>query len=54
VRLRMSADRKTISETKEYHYKEFATAGKPATTDERNPAEGSVLVFDRQQTNEPR
>jgi hypothetical protein len=49
VRLMMSADRKTISETKEYHYKEFAAA---ANADDRNPAEGSILVFDR--TNEPR
>jgi hypothetical protein len=44
VRLTMSADGKTIRETKEYHYTE---TGKNPGSD-RNPAEGSILVFDRQ------
>jgi hypothetical protein len=41
VKLTMSADRNTIRETKEYH----------ASKDDPNPAEGSVLVFDRQSSN---
>jgi hypothetical protein len=40
VKFIMSADRNTIRETKEYRY-----------GDEPNPAEGSVLVFDRQSSN---
>lgn len=48
VKLMMSADRNTISETKQYHYKEFPAPGKTASSDEPNPAEGSILVFDRQ------
>src|SRR5262249_2298232 len=51
VRFVMSADRKTIRETKEYHYKEFAATGKTGGNDEPNPAEGSILVFDRQSSN---
>jgi len=51
VKLTMSADGKTIRETKEYRYKEFADTGKPPSSDERNPAEGSILVFDRQPPN---
>jgi hypothetical protein len=51
VKLTMSADRNTIRETKEYHYKEFAASDKTASSDEPNPAEGSVLVFDRQSPN---
>jgi len=51
VRLVMSADRNTIGETKEYHYKEFAPTDKTASSDEPNPAEGSILVFDRQSSN---
>jgi hypothetical protein len=41
VRLTMSADRNTIRETKEYH----------VSNEDANPAEGSVLVFDRQSSN---
>ncbi|HEY2383968.1 MAG TPA: hypothetical protein VGK48_22565 [Terriglobia bacterium] len=51
VNLAMSADGNTIHEVKEYHYKEFADTGKAAASDDRNPAEGSILVFDRQQPN---
>src|SRR6185436_11827984 len=51
VKLVMSADRKTISETKEYRYTELAATGKAAVSDEPNPAEGSILVFDRQSSN---
>ena len=51
VKFMMSADRNTIRETKEYRYKEFAAAGKTASGDEPNPAEGSILVFDRQSSN---
>jgi hypothetical protein len=49
VRLMISADRKTIRETKDYQYKEFASTDK--TSNAPNPAEGSVLVFDRQSSN---
>jgi hypothetical protein len=42
VRLMMSADRNTLRETKEYRF---------TGSDEPNPAEGSVLVFDRQPSN---
>lgn len=48
VTLKLSADGNTIRETKEYHYKELASADKFAGNDDLNPAEGSVLVFDRQ------
>jgi hypothetical protein len=48
MKLTMSADGKTIRETKEYHYKQFAAAGQAASADEPNPADGSILVFDRQ------
>ena len=48
VRLIISPDRKTIRETKEYQYKEFAATDKTTSSTEPNPAEGSVLVFDRQ------
>lgn len=41
IKLTISADRNTIRETKEYHF----------TNDDPNPAEGSVLVFDRQSPN---
>lgn len=41
VKLTMSADRKTIRETKEYHL----------SNEDANPAEGSVLVFDKQPAN---
>ena len=51
VTLKMSADRNTIRETKEYHYKQLASTDKLAGNDEPNPAEGSVLVFDRQSSN---
>lgn len=51
VKLVMSADRNTISETKEYRYTEFAANGNAAVSDEPNPAEGSILVFDRQSSN---
>jgi hypothetical protein len=51
VKLLMSADRKTIRETKQYQYKEFAAPDKSAASDEPNPAEGSILVFDRQPSN---
>ena len=51
VRLMMSADRKTIRETKEYQYKEFAATDKTPSNAEPNPAEGAVLVFDRQSSN---
>ena len=50
VKLMMSADRNTIRETKQYQYKEFAATDKTAS-DEPNPAEGSILVFDRQSSN---
>jgi hypothetical protein len=48
VKLVMSSDRNTIRETKEYHYKEFAATDKTTGSDDPNPAEGSILVFDRQ------
>lgn len=48
VKLIMSADRNTLRETKEYHYRESDTAGKAAVSEDPNPAEGSILVFDRQ------
>jgi hypothetical protein len=48
VRFTMSADGNTIRETKDYHYKESAAADKTTRSDEPNPAEGSILVFDRQ------
>jgi hypothetical protein len=48
VRFTMSADGNTIRETKEYRYKEFVGAQKSTSSDERNPAEGTVLVFDKQ------
>jgi hypothetical protein len=51
VKLTMSADGKTIRETKEYHYKELADTSKTPGSDDRNPAEGSILVFDRQPPN---
>jgi len=51
VKLTMSADGNTIRETKEYRYKEFDEKGKNPTNDEPNPAEGSILVFDRQPSN---
>jgi hypothetical protein len=51
VKLMMSADRNTIRETKQYHHKEFAATDKSADSDEPNPAEGSILVFDRQSSN---
>jgi len=40
VRFMISADGKTIRETKEYRFR-----------DEPNPAEGSILVFDKQSSN---
>jgi hypothetical protein len=51
VKLTMSADGNTIREAKEYHYKEFAETNKTARSDDPNPAEGSVLVFDRERPN---
>ena len=48
VRFTMSADGNTIRETKEYRYKEFVGAQESTSSDERNPAEGTVLVFDKQ------
>src|SRR5262245_45815952 len=51
VKLMMSADGNTIRETKQYHYKEVAETDKSAGSDELNPAEGSILVFDRQSSN---
>jgi hypothetical protein len=48
VKLTMSADGNTIREAKEYHHKEFAETDKTARSDDPNPAEGSVLFFDRQ------
>jgi hypothetical protein len=51
VKFMMSADRNTIRETKQYQYKEFAATDKTASRDEPNPAEGSILVFDRQSSN---
>jgi len=51
VKLIMSADRKTIRETKEYRYKELAATGKSASANDPNPADGSILVFDRQSPN---
>jgi hypothetical protein len=51
VRLMMSPDRKTIRETKDYQYKEFAATNKTTSSNEPNPAEGSILVFDRQSSN---
>jgi hypothetical protein len=51
VKLTMSADGNTIRETKEYRYQEFDAKGKTPSSDERNPAEGSILVFDRQPAN---
>jgi hypothetical protein len=51
VKLTMSPDGNTIRETKEYRFKEVAETNKPASGDERNPAEGSILVFDRQRSN---
>jgi hypothetical protein len=51
VKFMMSADRNTIRETKQYQYKEFAATDKTASSNEPNPAEGSILVFDRQSSN---
>jgi len=51
MKLTMSADGNTIREAKEYHYKEFSETDKTARSDEPNPAEGSILVFDRQRPN---
>jgi hypothetical protein len=48
VKLTMSADGNTIREAKEYHYKEFAETDKTARSDDPNPADGLILVFDRQ------
>jgi hypothetical protein len=50
MKLTMSADGNTIREAKEYHYKAFAETDKTARA-EPNPAEGSILVFDRQRPN---
>jgi hypothetical protein len=47
VRFTMSTDGNTIRETKQYNYREFAAADKAAKTD-KNPAEGSILVFEKQ------
>jgi len=49
VRFTMSADGNTIRETKQYSYREFAAADR--RSGDQNPAEGSVLVFDRQPPN---
>ena len=51
VKLTMSPDGNTIHEAKEYHYKELAETDKTARSDDLNPAEGSILVFDRQRPN---
>ena len=51
VKFMMSPDRNTIRETKQYHYTEFPATDKTASSDEPNPAEGSILVFDRQSSN---
>ena len=51
MKLSMSADGNTIREAKEYHFKESAETGKTTSSEERNPAEGSILVFDRQRSN---
>jgi hypothetical protein len=51
VKLTMSPDGNTIHEAKEYHYKEFAETDKTARSADPNPAEGSILVFDRQRPN---
>jgi hypothetical protein len=50
MKLTMSTDGNTIREAKEYHYKAFAETDKTARG-EPNPAEGSILVFDRQRPN---
>jgi hypothetical protein len=47
MKLMMSADRKTIRETKEYRYTEISAKDKTAAGKDANPADGSVLVFDR-------
>lgn len=51
VKFMISADRNTIRETKQYQYKEFAATDKTASSNDPNPAEGSILVFDRQSSN---
>jgi hypothetical protein len=40
-----------FKEAKKYHYEEFTETGKIASSDQRNPAEGSILVFDTQPPN---
>jgi hypothetical protein len=50
MKLTISADGNTIREAKEYHYKEFAETARTAR-EEPNPAEGSLLFFDRQRSN---
>jgi hypothetical protein len=50
MKLMLSADRKTIRETKEYHYTKISPNNKTAPNDP-NPADGSILVFDRQPLN---
>ena len=47
ARFTMSVDGSTIRETKNYSYKEFAKA----KTADQNPAEGTVLVFEKQKSN---
>jgi hypothetical protein len=49
VRFTISADGNTIRETKEYNYKEFSAANKRSESGP-NPAEGSVLVFEKQRS----
>jgi len=49
VRFTMSADGNTIRETKEYNYKEFPAATKRSESG-ANPAEGAVLVFEKQRS----
>jgi hypothetical protein len=51
VRFTMSADGNTIRETKQYSYKEFAASAKDSSNGSSNPAEGAVLVFDRERPN---
>jgi hypothetical protein len=47
VRFAISVDGNTIRETKQYNYREFAARDKAAKV-EKNPAEGSILVFEKQ------
>jgi hypothetical protein len=51
VKFVMSADGNTLRETKDYRYRDLSVTDKSESSDMPNPAEGSILVFDRQPSN---